>query len=52
MTVTMPLSNLATLSTPGGTTETEMNNTFGPDITRREFTPASAESMEIASKTL
>ena len=52
MTVTMPLSNLATLSTPGGTTETEMSNISGPEITQTEFTPASAESMKIASKTL
>jgi hypothetical protein len=34
---------------PGGTTEKEMRNTFGPEITRTEFTPASAELMEIAS---
>jgi hypothetical protein len=34
---------------PGGTTEKEIRNTFGPEITRTEFTPASAESMQIAS---
>jgi hypothetical protein len=33
----------------GGTTEKEMRNTFGPEITRTEFTPASAELMQIAS---
>jgi hypothetical protein len=30
-------------------TETEMRNTFGPEVTLVEFTPASAELMEIAS---
>jgi hypothetical protein len=34
---------------PGGTTEKEIRNTFGPEITRTEFTPASAELMQIAS---
>ncbi len=34
---------------PGGTTEKEMHNTFGPEVTLAEFTPASAESMPIAS---
>jgi hypothetical protein len=34
---------------PGGTTEKEIRNTFGPEITRTKFTPASAELMEIAS---
>jgi hypothetical protein len=34
---------------PGGTTEKEMRNTFGPGVTRTEFTPASAELMPIAS---
>jgi hypothetical protein len=34
---------------PGGTTEKEMRNTFEPEVTRTEFTPASAELMEIAS---
>jgi hypothetical protein len=35
--------------TAGGTTEKEMRNTFGPEVTLAEFTPASAELMEIAS---
>jgi hypothetical protein len=35
--------------TVGGTTEKEMRNIFGPEVTRTEFTPASAELMEIAS---
>jgi hypothetical protein len=34
---------------PGGTTEKEIRNTFGPEITRTEFTPASAELMETVS---
>jgi hypothetical protein len=34
---------------PGGTTEKEMRNTFGPEVTLTEFTPASAELMQIAS---
>jgi hypothetical protein len=34
---------------PGGTTEKKIHNTFGPEITRTEFTPASAELMQIAS---
>jgi hypothetical protein len=34
---------------PGGTTEKEMRNTFGPEVTRTELTPASAELMQIAS---
>jgi hypothetical protein len=34
---------------PGGTTETEMRNISGPEITRTEFTPVNAELMEIAS---
>jgi hypothetical protein len=34
---------------PGGTTETEMRNISGPEITRTESTPASVEWMEIAS---
>jgi hypothetical protein len=34
---------------PGGTTEREFRNTFGPEVTRTEFTPASAELMKIAS---
>jgi hypothetical protein len=34
---------------PGGTTEKEISNTFGPEVTRTEFTPASAELMPIAS---
>jgi hypothetical protein len=34
---------------PGGMTEKEMRNIFGPEVTRTEFTPASAELMEIAS---
>jgi hypothetical protein len=34
---------------PGGTTEKGIRNTFGPEITRTEFTPASAELMQIAS---
>jgi hypothetical protein len=45
----MPRLNLATLNTPGGTTETEMSNISGPEITRTEFTPVNAELMEIAS---
>ena len=44
-----PRLNLATLNTPGGTIETEMRNISGLEITRPEFTPASAELMEIAS---
>jgi hypothetical protein len=46
---TTPLSNLLLSPTLGGMTETEMRNIFGPEITRKEFTPASAESMAIAS---
>jgi hypothetical protein len=38
-----------TSSIPGGTTEKEMRNTFGPEVTRAEFTPASAELTQIAS---
>jgi hypothetical protein len=34
---------------PGGTTEKEIRNTFGPEITRTEFTPASAELMQTVS---
>ena len=37
------------MAIPGGTTEKEMRNTFGPEATRAEFTPASAESMETVS---
>jgi hypothetical protein len=47
--VTTPRLNLATLNTPGGTTEMEMRNISGPEITRPEFTPVNAELMEIAS---
>ena len=39
--------NFLPFPTPGGTTETELRNTFGPEITRTEFTPVSAESTEI-----
>jgi hypothetical protein len=46
---TTPFSNLLPSPTPGGTTETEMRNIFGLEKTRTEFTPASAESMAIAS---
>ncbi len=42
-------SSYITSPIPGGTTEKEMRNTFGPEVTRTEFTPASAESMKIAS---
>ena len=45
----MPHSSQMTSSIPGGTTEKEMRNTFGPEVTRTEFTPASAELMQIAS---
>ena len=41
--------NFLPFPTPGGTTETELRNTFGPEITRTEFTPVSAESTEIVS---
>ncbi len=34
---------------PGGTTEMEIRNISGPEITRTEFTPVSAESTGIAS---
>jgi hypothetical protein len=34
---------------PGGMTEKEMRNIFGPEVTRAEFTPASAELMETVS---
>jgi hypothetical protein len=37
---------MATL-TPGGMTETENHNTFGPEITQPEFTPVSAELTKI-----
>jgi hypothetical protein len=46
---TMPLSNFLPSPTLGGMTETEMRNIFGLEKTRTEFTPASAESMAIAS---
>ena len=49
MTVTWPRLNSASPRTPGGTTETEMRNISGPEITRTEFTPVSAESTAIAS---
>ena len=45
----MPRLNLETLNTPGGTIETEMRKISGPEITRPEFTPVSAELMEIVS---
>jgi hypothetical protein len=49
MIATMPhLSQMAS-PIPGGTTEKEMRNTFGPEVTRTEFTPASAELMETVS---
>ena len=38
MTITWPRLNLATSSTLGGTTETEMRNISGPEITRAELT--------------
>jgi hypothetical protein len=44
-----PHLNLATLNTPGGTTETEMRKISGPEIIRTEFTRVNAELMEIAS---
>jgi hypothetical protein len=47
--VITPRLNLATLITAGGTTETERRKISGPEITRTEFTPVSAELMEIAS---
>jgi hypothetical protein len=34
---------------PGGTTEKEMRNTFGLEVTLTEFTPASAELRQIVS---
>jgi hypothetical protein len=43
----MPRSNSTKYHTPGGTTETEERNTFGPEITRTEFTPVSVESTGI-----
>jgi hypothetical protein len=43
----MPRSNSTKYLTPGGTTETEERNTFGPEITRTEFTPVSVESTGI-----
>jgi hypothetical protein len=46
---TMPHSSYMASPIPGGTTEKEMRNTFGPEVTRTEFTPASAELMQIAS---
>ena len=44
-----PRWNLATSNTPGGMTKTEMQKMSGPEITRTEFTPVNAESMEIVS---
>jgi hypothetical protein len=49
MIAAMPHSTQMTSPIPGGTTEKEMRNTFGPEVIRTEFTPASAESMQIAS---
>ena len=46
--VITPRWNLATSNTPGGMTETEMRKISGPEITRTEFIPVNAESMEIA----
>ncbi len=48
MIVTTHRSSLITSPTPGGTTETVKRNISGPAITVTEFTPASAESTEIA----
>ena len=45
----MPHSSQMASPIPGGTTEKEMRNTFGPEVTRTEFTPASAELMETVS---
>ncbi len=45
----MPHSSSMASPIPGGMTEKEIRNTSGPEITRTEFTPASAELMEIAS---
>ena len=45
----MPHSSYMASPIPGGTTEKEMRNTFGPEVTRTELTPASAELMQIAS---
>jgi hypothetical protein len=45
----MPHSSYMASPIPGGTTEKEMRNTFGPEVTRTEFTPASAELMETVS---
>ncbi len=36
-------TNSAILCTPGGTTEMEIHNTSGQEITKVEFTPVSAE---------
>jgi hypothetical protein len=48
-TATLPHSSYMASPIPGGTTEKEFRNTFGPEVTRTEFTPASAELMQIAS---
>jgi hypothetical protein len=48
-TATLPHSSYMASLIPGGTTEKEMHNTFGLEITLTEFTPASAELMQIAS---
>ena len=45
----MPHSSQMASPIRGGTTEKEMRNTFGPETTLTEFTPASAELMQIAS---
>ena len=45
----MPHSSQMASPIPGGTTEKEMRNTFGPEVTRTEFTPASEELMETVS---
>ena len=42
-------SNLTKSLTLGGTTEMEIHNIFGPEITPREFTLVSAESIGIVS---
>jgi hypothetical protein len=41
--VSAPRSNTTTPNTPGGTTGTAMRNTFGQEIKRTKFTPASVE---------